>query len=122
LESYAGAPVPPRRLLLAALVLAAAATGCGGSHPEPKPLDMAAARRLYLHTGCGECHALADAHARGQIGPDFDTSERLDHAQILQGLVEGANGMPSYAGRLSRAQRELLAAYLLRVAWKRSPG
>jgi mono/diheme cytochrome c family protein len=115
--------VPPCRLLIAALALAAAAAaaaGCGSS--QPKPLDVAAARRLYVHTGCGECHALADAHARGQIGPDFDTSERLDHAQILQGLVEGANGMPSYARQLSPAQRELLAAYLLRVAWKRSPG
>jgi len=102
-----------------ALGAVAAAAGCGGQHP--KPLDVSGARRLYVHSGCGECHALADAHAHGQIGPDFDTSERLNREQIRRGLVEGANGMPSYADELSRAQRDSLTDYLLRVAWKHSP-
>jgi mono/diheme cytochrome c family protein len=112
--------VPRVPLALLSVALAAAAAGCGGAHP--KPLDVAAARRLYVHSGCGECHALADAHARGGSGPDFDTSERLNRAQIRQGLVEGANGMPSYAHELSPAQRALLTDYLLRMAWTRSPG
>jgi mono/diheme cytochrome c family protein len=95
---------------LVALALAGAA--CGGAHAP-------AGRRLFVSAGCGHCHALRDAGTRGGAGPDFDTSERLDRAQILQGMVEGANGMPSYAHRLTVREREALAGYLLRVGWRR---
>ena len=93
------------------VALALVGAGCGGAHPD--------ARGLFVGAGCGHCHALHDAHTRGGSGPDFDTSERLDRAQILRGMVEGANGMPSYAHRLTSRQREALAGYLLRVAWRR---
>ncbi|WP_187368900.1 c-type cytochrome [Baekduia soli] len=116
--------------ILAAAAAAVAACGCGATHgPATAARTIApagagpvggltAGRRLYVAAGCGRCHALRDAGARGGSGPDFDTSERLDRAGILAGLVEGANGMPSYADRLPSARRELLADYLLAVAWR----
>ncbi len=91
----------------ALIALALAGSGCGGT----------SARRLFMTAGCGHCHALNDAHARGGSGPDLDTSERLDRAQLLRAMVEGANGMPSYAHRLTVRQRRAMADYLLRVAW-----
>jgi cytochrome c6 len=97
----------------AAALLMLALTGCGGGGSS--------ARRLFVTAGCGHCHALKDAHARGGIGPDFDASERLDRSQLLRAMVEGANGMPSYADRLTFEQRRALADYLLRVAWRRRP-
>jgi mono/diheme cytochrome c family protein len=97
----------------AAVALALLLAGCGGAPQRPPD-----GRRLFVDTGCG-CHTLTDARTHGAIGPNFDTSERLNRPQLLQGMVEGANGMPSYARRLSSAQRGAIADYLLRVAWGR---
>jgi cbb3-type cytochrome c oxidase subunit III len=111
------------------VVVAAACAGCGGgAHRGAAPAAPAATappaaapgRALFVAHRCGSCHALHDAHARGGVGPDLDTSEPLTRPQILQSLIAGANGMPSYA-RLSRRDRRRLADYLLAVAWKRSP-
>ena len=98
-------------LVLLALTLA----GCGAA---PRPAAPAAAandgRRLYVSSGCGRCHALAAAGARGGSGPDFDTSERLGLGQLRAALVEGLNGMPSYAGRLTPRQLDAVAAFVYR--------
>jgi mono/diheme cytochrome c family protein len=98
----------------AAVALALLLAGCGGAPQRPPD-----GRRLFIDTGCGACHTLTDARTHGAIGPNFDTSERLNRPQLLQGMVEGANGMPSYARRLSPARRGAIADYLLRVAWRR---
>lgn len=101
---------------VARVALAAAASlavGCGAGASQPAgPAAVAQGRRLFLAQHCGDCHALAAVRARGGGGPDFDTSERLDRAQLRTALTEGANGMPSYAGRLAPAQLDALAAFL----------
>jgi mono/diheme cytochrome c family protein len=107
-------PTAATRVGLIALALAGSA--CGATHARA---TAGAARHLFVKAGCGHCHALSDARTRGGAGPDFDTSERLNRAQLLQGMVEGANGMPSYAHRLTKTQRRMLAEYLLRVGWSR---
>jgi mono/diheme cytochrome c family protein len=106
------------RVALLVLALASAACGTGRTREQARPAGAPVApRRLFVKAGCGDCHGLSDARTRGGAGPDFDTSERLDRVQLLRGLVEGANGMPSYAHRLTDRQRGALADYLLRVAW-----
>jgi mono/diheme cytochrome c family protein len=98
-----------RAAACAAGCLAVAGCGKGGTAAAP---DRAAGRRLFVAQRCGSCHALRAVGARGRIGPDLDTSERLSLAQVRASLVEGANGMPSYAGRLSPRQLDDLAAFL----------
>ncbi len=111
------ARVPSRRSAALAVV-AALLAGCGagashGAHrPALRPPSVAAGRRLFVRERCGACHALAALHARGGSGPDFDTSERLTRAQLRLALVAGANGMPSYAGRLAPQQLDALSAFL----------
>src|SRR4051812_36545159 len=103
-------------MLRAAIAVAALAlAGCGGA-PASHPAD---GRRLFIDTGCGGCPTPTHAGTHGAIGPNFNTSERLNRPQLLQGMVEGANGMPSYAQRLTNRQRAAIADYLLRVAWRR---
>jgi hypothetical protein len=50
--------------------------------------------------------------AHGRIGPDFDTSERLDRAQIRDQLDYGGGGMPSYRRRLTTAQKDAVTEFL----------
>ena len=108
-------------MALAAVAGSAALAGCGsgrdGAAP-PAPRSSAIApgeadgRRIFVAAGCGSCHALRAAGTHGTNGPDFDTSERLDRAQLRSSLTEGANGMPSYAGRLTPRQMDAVTRFL----------
>jgi mono/diheme cytochrome c family protein len=92
------------------LLLLLALAGCGGGAHERRL--RAEGARLFAAAGCGSCHTLAVAHAHGGAGPDFDTSEKLDRAQIRDQFQYGSNGMPSYRTRLSAAQKTALAEFL----------
>lgn len=109
------------RTVAAAGVIALAAFwagGCGGASPHASPVVhgertlVRDGRKLFANQHCGNCHTLAAEKAHGAVGPDFDTSELLNRAQIYRALSEGANGMPSYAGRLSARQRHDVAEFL----------
>ena len=95
-------------------LIAIAYAGCGGgTRATPRTAVPAPdGGRLFVKSGCGHCHALASAGTRGGSGPDFDTSEKLDLRQIRTSLVEGSNGMPSYAGRLTSRQLDAIAAFI----------
>ena len=77
-------------------------------------ISPAEGRRLFITSRCGHCHTMAAAQTRGGSGPDFDASERLNLSQIRSSLVEGANGMPSYAGRLTSRQLDAIATFIFR--------
>jgi len=96
--------------LLAVIVAAGALTsGCGAIGPSAGAVS---GRALFLGTGCGSCHTLAGAGTHGRLGPDFDTSELLSASQLRASLTEGANGMPSFRGRLNDAQLSAVADFL----------
>jgi mono/diheme cytochrome c family protein len=97
----------------AALIAALALAGCG-SAPAPRA-DLARGRELFRSQRCGSCHALRDARTTGGSGPDLDTSEPLDRAQIRHALSEGANGMPDYSQALGGRDLDALTAYLYDV-------
>jgi len=84
-------------------------SGCGASGPSAGAVS---GRALFLGTGCGSCHTLAGAGTHGRLGPDFDTSELLSASQLRASLTEGANGMPSFRGRLNDAQLSAVADFL----------
>jgi mono/diheme cytochrome c family protein len=108
------------------------AAGCGSSAPAPKvhdivpPARLAAmvqtGRQVFISQDCGSCHALAAVRSRGGAGPDFDTSERLSRGQIRRSLVEGVNGMPSYAARLTERSQAAVTEFLYRVTRERDEG
>lgn len=108
-----------RRSALVALAALGALGGCGGhGRPAARP-DLAAGRQVFVSAGCGRCHAVAAVHALGGIGPDFDTSERLDRAQIRTALDEGANGMPSYRHKLTPAQQRAVTEFVFHTLHRR---
>lgn len=96
-------------------------TGPGGSGAA---VDGA---QVFVDTGCGSCHVLADAGGEGQVGPSLDevlpgqdpeairTSIVDPGAEISEGFTAGA--MPAnYGDTLSEQELEALVAYLAETA------
>ena len=117
--------------LVAGLVAAAVAfvliSAGGGDAPSPAASASGPAGfAVFARMGCGGCHTLAAASARGEIGPDLDarlpshTAASL-RAKILDPAATAPAGgfavMPGDFGeRMSRAELDALVAYLLAAA------
>jgi mono/diheme cytochrome c family protein len=80
-------------------------------------------RRIFVETGCGSCHRLAEAGTSGTTGPDLDEtldgrSEEFIRTSIVDPDAVVADGfspdvMPSdYGDRLSNRDLEALVEYL----------
>jgi mono/diheme cytochrome c family protein len=82
-------------------------------------------RSVFARMGCGNCHELAAANARGRIGPNLDgvlgTHTRASlRAKILDPYPGGSPGdftvMPEdFGSRMSAAELDALVSYLLAV-------
>ena len=72
-------------------------------------------KQLFLQQaqpGCGVCHSLADANARGVVGPNLNQlSPTL--AQVESAVAQGVGAMPAYGAQLSQREIEALAAYVV---------
>jgi cytochrome c oxidase subunit 2 len=89
-------------------------------------VDLAAGRQIFAQAGCGACHTLADAGAKGTVGPDLDkVLQGKDEAFVQQSIVDpnaeiaagyAPNIMPQDFGKtLSREQLDTLVKYLVTV-------
>jgi cytochrome c6 len=112
--------------LTAPIVLAVAAallTGCGGGSggggssktATSTPPAAASGKQLFTTVGCSNCHTLADAGAKGEVGPDLDTLKPTT-AQVARQVTHGGGGMPAFAGQLSAPQIQAVARYVASVA------
>ena len=72
-------------------------------------------KQLFLQQaqpGCGVCHSLTDANARGVVGPNLNPlSPSL--AQVESAIAQGVGAMPAYGAQLSQSEIEALAAYVV---------
>lgn len=93
----AGVTKPPKVALPA---------GAGGNDPK-----------LVFQSNCATCHALADAGATGEIGPNLDQSKPPLQEAIRQ-ISNGGGGMPPFKDQLTQQQIRALAQYIVRVAGK----
>jgi len=97
-----------------------------GSDPSPETdrASMAAlalsdkaleGKQLFLQQaqpGCGVCHSLADANARGVVGPNLNALAP-SFAQVQSAVSQGVGAMPAYGAQLSQSEIEALAAYVV---------
>jgi mono/diheme cytochrome c family protein len=131
-----------RRSILTALTCLAAVAlvaGCGaegvtspaprtvvGSLPKPtvEPAtpafklkgDPVAGKALFLKSGCTGCHTLADAHATGTVGPNFDQA-KPDYRLATARITLGKGGMPSFKSQgLSDQQIADVASYVVKAS------
>ena len=102
-------------LVVPALVLVSdqAAAGPNG---ETLSADLQEGRQLFFER-CSMCHALDDAGAVGNVGPDLDVlapSKALTLNAIQEGRARGMGQMP--ANLLEGEEAELVAEYIEAVA------
>lgn len=94
-------------LLFAGLFIFSA---CGA---EERPASSAG-KQLFV-SSCGSCHTLSDAGTQGVAGPNLDNLS-LSEQQVAAQVTNGGGGMPAFAGTLSEAQINELAAYVSSVS------
>jgi cytochrome c oxidase subunit 2 len=101
------------------------AGGAGGEEPEGGAAAADGAE-VFSSAGCGNCHALADANAQGNVGPDLDDAladqdEGFIRESIVDPNAEVADGftagiMPlDYEQTLEPAEIDALVEYLANV-------
>jgi len=66
---------------------------------------------VFKSAGCGGCHTLAAAGATGQVGPNLD-KVLPNYATVVARVEKGGGLMPSFKGKLTRAQISDVAAFV----------
>ena len=97
------------RLLSGGVILAIGliSGGCSGS----KPAADSPGAKVFASAGCGSCHTLEAAGAKGQVGPNLDEL-KPDEATVAHQVRVGGNGMPSFSKRLANGQIEEVASFV----------
>jgi cbb3-type cytochrome c oxidase subunit III len=72
---------------------------------------------VFLTAGCTSCHTLKDAGSTGTIGPNLDQA-KPPKSLAIDRVTNGKGAMPSFKGRLSKAQIDAVAGYVSSVAGK----
>ncbi len=94
-------------LVSTALVAAVAAgiassAGAQASAPSPKALFV---------KNCGACHTMKAAGTKGTVGPNLDR-EKPSRALVVARITKGKGVMPSFKGKLTKAQIAALATWV----------
>ena len=93
----------------AVLLLVVLTSACGGQEESSSPPPTGP--QVFVLAGCGDCHTLAAAGSRGTIGPNLDQL-RPGRGRVVDQVVQGGGGMPSFAGKLSRDEIDAVAEYV----------
>ncbi len=84
---------------------------------SPRPAvaaDLEQGERVFASAGCGGCHALADAGATGEVGPDLDAAQP-SASLVAERVRNGEGAMPAFAGELDDEEIAAVAAYVAAV-------
>ncbi|MDX6481192.1 MAG: quinohemoprotein ethanol dehydrogenase [Gaiellaceae bacterium] len=74
---------------------------------------------IFKGAGCAGCHTLAAAGSTGTIGPNLDDRvPGMSLADIVKQVTNGGGGMPPFQGKLTDAQIQAVAQYVLSSAGK----
>jgi cytochrome c553 len=98
-------PLAGAAILLVALLL----TSC--SDQGASKGDPVAGKALFASSGCSGCHTFKAAASTGTTGPDLDAA-RPSTTTVMHQLDNGGGLMPSFASKLSVAQKRDLAAFV----------
>ena len=87
-----------------------------GKTPDPgADADVVAGKEVFATAGCVGCHTLADAGAKGNVGPNLDDA-KPSVALVVDRVTNGKAAMPPFKGQLTEQQIKDVAAYVSSVA------
>ncbi len=89
------------------LAIGLLSSGCSGS----KSAANSPGAKVFASAGCGGCHTLEAANAKGQIGPNLDEL-KPNETTVAHQVRVGGNGMPSFRHRLRVGQIAEVAAFV----------
>ena len=81
----------------------------------PADGDPVAGKEVFGSSGCGACHALADAGTSGTVGPNLDDSKPSAEL-VVDRVANGRGAMPPFSSSLSEDQIADVAAYVSQAA------
>ena len=73
--------------------------------------NATAGKAVFIKVGCGKCHSLQAASARGTTGPNLD-KDQLDFTKVVECVTTGPGDMPSFAGKLSGEEIRNVAKFV----------
>ena len=85
-----------------------AGAGAGGGGSAGGGTD---GKAVFASAGCGSCHALAAAEAKGAVGPNLDESQPSVELAIDR-VTNGKGGMPAFKDQLSKQQIQAVATFV----------
>jgi cytochrome c oxidase subunit 1 len=95
--------------------------GEGGASTPAVTTELSASAQageaVFAANGCGGCHVLEAAGAKGNVGPNLDETMPTK-AVVVARVTKGKGAMPPYEGQLSAQQIQDVAAYVGETAGK----
>jgi cbb3-type cytochrome c oxidase subunit III len=74
---------------------------------------------IFKSAGCSGCHTLKAAGSTGTVGPNLDQlASQLTLAIVVRQVTNGGAVMPAFKGKLTAAQIQAVAQYVLSSAGK----
>jgi sulfite dehydrogenase len=97
------------------------ASGNSGGPSSSATSAVGAGKQLFLSgttPSCATCHALKDAGANGNVGPDLDAL-RPSAARVERAVRDGFEAMPAFGAVLSQQQIAAIARYVEQASGNR---
>jgi mono/diheme cytochrome c family protein len=76
--------------------------------------DPVAGKQVFTSSGCASCHTLADAGAKGTVGPSLDDA-KPPFEVVVDRVTNGKGVMPSFKDQLNAKQINDVAAYVVQA-------
>jgi mono/diheme cytochrome c family protein len=104
--------------LVAILLLSAGCGGDGGDGGNSKASGDGGGSpgaKVFADAGCGDCHTMRAANAKGNVGPNLDEL-RPNEEKVAKQVKSGGNGMPAFKDELSAEEIQQVAAFVATAA------
>jgi len=109
------------RAVILAGVAVVLVSGCGGNKSSSSSLSGTAGAKVFASAGCGNCHTLAEADAKGNVGPNLDQL-KPEKDRVARQVRNGGVGMPSFSNKLSPGEIDQVAVYVADATRKATGG
>jgi hypothetical protein len=107
------------RAFLLAGVAVILVSGCG--HKASSSPSTSAGAQVFASAGCGNCHTLSAADAKGTVGPNLDQLKPAKDRVALQ-VRNGGVGMPSFSKKLNAGEIDQVAVFVADATRKATGG